>query len=60
MPTLLIRDIHTLITMDAQNTVLRGGFIYAEGGEIKQMAPARRGCAPTAPSARATPSRCRA
>jgi 8-oxoguanine deaminase len=33
--SLLVRDIHTLITMDAQDTVLRGGFIYAEGGEIK-------------------------
>ena len=36
-PSLLIRDIHTVITMDAQDTVLRGGFIYAEGGEIKQV-----------------------
>jgi len=36
-PALLIRDIHTVITMDAHDTVLRGGFIYAEGGEIKQM-----------------------
>ena len=36
-PSLLIRDIHTLITMDAHDTVLRGGFIYAEGGEIKQV-----------------------
>jgi cytosine/adenosine deaminase-related metal-dependent hydrolase len=35
--SLLIRDIHTLITMDAHDTVLRGGFIYAENGEIKQM-----------------------
>jgi cytosine/adenosine deaminase-related metal-dependent hydrolase len=36
-PSLLIRDIHTLITMDAHDTVLPGGFIYAEGGEIKQL-----------------------
>jgi len=36
-PSLLIRDVHTLITMDPRNTVLRGGFIYAEGGEIKQV-----------------------
>ena len=36
-PSLLIRDIHTLITMDPNDTVLRGGFIYAEGGEIKQV-----------------------
>jgi cytosine/adenosine deaminase-related metal-dependent hydrolase len=36
-PSLLIRDIHTIITMDAQDTVLCGGFIYAEGGEIKQI-----------------------
>ena len=35
--SLLIRDIHTLITMDAHDTVLRGGFIYTEGGEIKQV-----------------------
>ncbi len=33
--SLLIKDIHTTITMDAHETVLRGGFIYAEGGEIK-------------------------
>ena len=36
-PSLLIRDVHTLITMDPRNTVLRGGIIYAEGGEIKQV-----------------------
>jgi cytosine/adenosine deaminase-related metal-dependent hydrolase len=36
-PSLLIRDIHTVITMDCHDTVLRGGFIYAEGGEIKQV-----------------------
>jgi cytosine/adenosine deaminase-related metal-dependent hydrolase len=36
-PSLLIRDIHTVITMDSQDSVLRGGFIYAENGEIKQL-----------------------
>jgi 8-oxoguanine deaminase len=35
--SLLIRDIHTLVTMDAQDTVIRGGFLYAEGGEIRQI-----------------------
>ncbi len=35
--SLLIRDIHTLITMDADDRVLHGGFIYAEDGEIKQI-----------------------
>jgi 8-oxoguanine deaminase len=35
--SLLIRDIHTLVLMDARETVLRGGFIYAEDGEIKQV-----------------------
>lgn len=35
--SLLIRDIHTLITMDADDTVLRGGYLYAEGGEIKHV-----------------------
>ena len=34
---MLLRDIHTVITMDAHDTVLRGGFIYSEGGEIKQI-----------------------
>ena len=33
-PSLLIRDIHTVITMDAHDNVLRGGYIYVEGGEI--------------------------
>jgi 8-oxoguanine deaminase len=37
MTSLLIRDIHTLVLMDAQDTVLRGGFLYAEDGEIKQV-----------------------
>ena len=35
--SLLIRDVHTIITMDTHDTVLSGGFIYAEGGEIKQI-----------------------
>jgi 8-oxoguanine deaminase len=45
---LLIRDIHTVATMDAEDRQLRGGFIYAEGGEIKlvgQQPP--RGLRPT-------------
>jgi len=33
--SLLIRNIHTLVTMDAEDTRIRGGFIYAESGEIK-------------------------
>ncbi len=33
--SLLIRDIHTLVTMDAEQRQLRGAFIYAEKGEIK-------------------------
>ncbi len=33
--SLLIRDIHTLLTMDAENRELHGAFIYAENGEIK-------------------------
>lgn len=35
--SLLIRDIHTLVLMDPQDTVVQGGFIYAEDGEIKQV-----------------------
>ncbi len=33
--SLLIRNIHALATMDANNRELHGAFIYAEGGEIK-------------------------
>ncbi len=33
--SLLIRNIHTLVTMDAQDRQLHGAFIYAENGEIK-------------------------
>jgi 8-oxoguanine deaminase len=32
--SLLIRDIHTLVSMDEPGTVLRGAFLYAENGEI--------------------------
>lgn len=34
--SLLIRDVHTLVLMDERNTVLRGGYVYAEDGEIRQ------------------------
>jgi 8-oxoguanine deaminase len=39
MPTnsLLIRNIHTLVLMDGENQVLRGGYIYAENGEIRRV-----------------------
>src|ERR1039458_3398269 len=35
--SLLIRDIHTLATMDAADRVLDGAFVYAEGGEIRRI-----------------------
>jgi hypothetical protein len=35
--SLLIRDIHTLVTMDAGGTVLRGAYLYIENGEIRQV-----------------------
>ncbi len=35
--SLLIRDIHTLVLMDRKHTVLHGGFVYAEDGEIKRV-----------------------
>ena len=35
--SLLIRDIHTLVTMDARGSVLRGAFLYAEAGEIRRV-----------------------
>ncbi len=52
--SLLIRDIHTLATMDARNTVLHGAFIYVEDGAIRRMGtrlpktlrPERTLCAP--------------
>src|ERR1039457_502138 len=39
MPTtaLLIKNIHTLVPMDAQNQVLRGAHLYAENGEIRRV-----------------------
>ena len=39
MPTnsLLIKNIHTLLTMDAGSRVLRGAFLYAEDGEIRRV-----------------------
>src|ERR1035437_3145039 len=49
MPTnsLLIRNIHTLVLMDAENQVLRGGYIYAENGDPacrkRRRAPAEGG-----------------
>jgi cytosine/adenosine deaminase-related metal-dependent hydrolase len=41
--SLLIRNIHTLLPMDAQHTVLRGASLYIEDGAIRQVgsAPAR-------------------
>ncbi len=33
--SILIRNIHLLATMDAHGREFRGGFLYAEGGEIK-------------------------
>ena len=35
--SLLIRDIHTLVLMDAENTVLRDAHLYIEDGEIRQV-----------------------
>ena len=35
--SVLIRDIHALVLMDAEHTVLRGGFVAIEGGEIVQI-----------------------
>ena len=34
---LLIRDIDALVLMDEARTVLRGGFLYCEDGEILQI-----------------------
>ncbi len=33
--SLLIRDIHTLVTMNPADRPIRNGFVYVEGGEIK-------------------------
>jgi 8-oxoguanine deaminase len=35
MATLLIRDIHTLVSMDEKRSVLHGANIFAENGQIK-------------------------
>ena len=41
--SLLIRDIHTLVTMDAADHVLTGGSLYIEGGAIRKvLAPGAR------------------
>src|ERR1035441_10152182 len=38
MPSsLLIRNIHTLVLMDAENQVLRGAHLYVENGEIRRV-----------------------
>jgi 8-oxoguanine deaminase len=37
MTSLLIRDVHTIVQMDVEKTVLRGGYLYVEDGEIKQV-----------------------
>jgi len=36
-PSLLIHDIHTLVTMDARDTVLHGASLYITDGEIRQV-----------------------
>jgi len=35
--SLLIRDIHTLATIDGADRVLHGAFVYAESGEIRRI-----------------------
>ena len=35
--SLLIKNIHTLVLMDPANQVLRGGYLYAEDGEIRRV-----------------------
>lgn len=35
--SLLIGNIHTLVTMDAEDRQISGGFIYVEQGEIRQL-----------------------
>jgi cytosine/adenosine deaminase-related metal-dependent hydrolase len=45
MGSLLIRDIHTLVTMDDRRSILDGAWLYALDGEIREMgrgAPPRR------------------
>ena len=45
-PSLLLRDIHTLVTMDARDRVLHGAYLYAENGQIRTIAT--RGTLPRA------------
>jgi cytosine/adenosine deaminase-related metal-dependent hydrolase len=45
MGSLLIRDIHTLVTMDDRRSILEGAWLYALDGEIREVgrgAPPRR------------------
>jgi 8-oxoguanine deaminase len=35
--SLLVRDIHTLVLMDQDNTILRDAYLYIENGEIVQV-----------------------
>jgi len=35
--SLLIRDIHTLVTMDARDTVLRGVWVLVRDGAIEKI-----------------------
>jgi 8-oxoguanine deaminase len=35
--SLVIRDIHTLATIDGADRVLHGAFVYAEDGEIRRV-----------------------
>jgi len=35
--SLLIRDLHLLVTMDRRGRRLRGGYLYAEDGEIRRI-----------------------
>jgi len=45
MASLLIRDIHTLVTMDDRRSILDGAWLYALDGEIREVgrgAPPRR------------------
>ena len=35
--SLLVRDVHLLVTMDSRDRRIRGGYLYAEDGEIKAV-----------------------
>jgi len=35
--SLLIRNIHTLVLMDAESRVLHGAYLYAENGEVRHV-----------------------